>query len=80
MNQLRHQLGTNQQSSRDYSAPPPNWRDGLSWLLRQVSYGEYTSVCDAHRTRPMVNHDVRLSIVIIHQATILYRLLTLRGY
>ena len=26
-------------------------------------------VCDAHWTRPMMNHDTRLSIVMIHQAT-----------
>ena len=37
-------------------------------------------VCDAHYTRPMVNHDARLSIVMIHQATILHGLSTLRGY
>ena len=28
----------------------------------------------------MVNHDARLSIVMIHQVTILHGLLTLRGY
>ena len=37
-----------------------------------VSYGEYTSVCDAHWTGLMMNHDAKLSIVIIHQATILH--------
>ena len=38
------------------------------------------SVCNAHWIGPMVNHDVRLLIVMIHQATILYEPLTLRGY
>ena len=33
---------------------------------------ECTSVCDTHWTRLMVNHDTRLSIVMIHQATILH--------
>ena len=33
-----------------------------------------------HWTRPMVNRDMRLSIVIIHQAIILYELSTLRRY
>ena len=38
------------------------------------------SVCDEQWTRPMVNHDARLTTVMIHQATILYRLSTLREY
>ena len=33
-----------------------------------------------HWTRPMVNHDVRLSIVMIHSAIILHGLSTLREY
>ena len=33
-----------------------------------------------HWTRPMVNRDMRLSIVIIHQDIILYELSTLRRY
>ena len=33
-----------------------------------------------HWTRPMVNHDVRLLVVMIHQATILHALSTLREY
>nr|CAN73942.1 hypothetical protein VITISV_004988 [Vitis vinifera] len=28
---------------KDYSAPPPNWRDDLSWSSGWVSYGECTS-------------------------------------
>ena len=68
------------QSIRDCHAPPPNENDGLSWPLGGASHGECTSVCDAHQTRPTVNHDTRLSIVLIHQVTILHRLLTLRGY
>ena len=32
------------------------------------------------KTEPMVNHDARLSIVMIHQVTILHGLSTLRGY
>ena len=75
--QLVHGFG---QSSRNCNAPPPNWKDDLSWPSRQVSHGECTSVCDAHWIGPMVNHDARLSIVMIHQATILDRLSTLRGY
>ena len=68
------------QSSRDYSKPPPNQRDDLSWLLGWISYGECTSVCDAHQTGPTVNHDARLSIIMINQVTILHELSTLRGY
>ena len=68
------------QSSRDCSAPPPNWRDDLSWPLGWVSHGECTSICDAHWIGPIVNHDARLSIVIIHQVTILHGLSTFRGY
>ena len=37
-------------------------------------------VCDEHWTGPMANHGTRLSIVMIHQATILHELSTLRGY
>ena len=42
--------------------------------------GEYISVCDSYWIGPMVNYDVRLSVVMIHWVTILYELLTLRGY
>ena len=34
----------------------------------------------AHWTEPMVNHDIRLSIVMIHQDSILHGVSTLRGY
>ena len=34
----------------------------------------------AYWTRPTVTHDVRLSIVVIHQCTTLHGLLTLKGY
>ena len=34
----------------------------------------------AHWTEPMVNHDIRLSIVMIHQDFILHGVSTLRGY
>ena len=66
--QLVHRFG---QSSTDCSAPPPNQRNDLSWQSGQVSHGECTSVCDAHQKRPTMNHDTRLSIVIIYEATIL---------
>ena len=75
--QLVHEF---EQSNRDYSAPPPNWRDGLSWPLGWVSHDECTSVCDAYWIKPMVNHNAKLSIVMIHQATILHGLSTLREY
>ena len=32
------------QPIRGYSAPPPNWRDGWSWLLGWVSHDECISV------------------------------------
>ena len=54
--------------------------DDLSWSSEWVCHGEYTSVCDAHYIEPKVNHDTRLSIVMIHQATILHGLSSLRGY
>ena len=69
------------QSSKDYSAPPPNWRDGLSSPSGWVSHGEFTNICDAHQTGRTVNHDARLSIVMIYQANILHGLSILRrGY
>ena len=43
-----------------------NWRDDLSWSLGWFSHDECTSVCDTYWIRPMVNHDIRLSIVMIH--------------
>ena len=67
------------QSNRD-NTPFSNWRDDLSWPSKWVSYGDCTSICDAHWTGPMVNHDVRLSIVMIHQAIILHGLSTLKWY
>ena len=33
-----------------------------------------------HWTRPTINYEVRLSVVMIHQATMLHGLTTLRGY
>ena len=36
--------------------------------------------CDAHWTRPMANHNTKLSIVMIDQATILHGLSTLKRY
>ena len=45
-----------------------------------VFHGECTIICDAHWIGPMMNHDVRLSIFMIHQATILHEFSTLRGY
>ena len=59
---------------------PPNWKDDLSWSSEWVSHGKCTNVCNAHWTRTIVNHDIRLSIVMIHQATILHGLSTLRRY
>ena len=49
-------------------------------LIGGMTYGECTSVCDVHWTGPTMNHDARLSIVMIHQATRLHGLSTLRGY
>ena len=49
-----------------------NWNE-----FPMVSALEYVN---AHYIGPMVNHDVRLSIIMIHQATILHGLSTLRGY
>ena len=54
--------------------------DDFFWPFGWVSHGECTSVCDAYWIGPTVDHDARLSIVMIHQATILHGLLTLRGY
>ena len=54
--------------------------DGLSWPLKWVSHGECTNICDAHWTGTTVNHDARLLIVMIHQATIQHGFSTLRGY
>ena len=54
-------------------------RDGFH-MVSALVYMMYTSVYDVHWTRPMMNHDARLSIVMIHQATILHGLSTLRGY
>ena len=52
----------------------------MSWPLGWVSHGECPSLCDAYWTGPTMNHDARLSIIMIHQDTILYGLSTLRGY
>ena len=68
------------QSSKDCSAPPHNWRGHLSSPSGWVSHGKCTNICNAHWTRPTMNHDTRLSIVMIHQATILHGLSTLREY
>ena len=68
------------QSSRNYSSPPLNLKDDLSWPSRWVSHGECTSICDAHQIRSMMNHDTKLLIVMIHQVTILHGLSILRGY
>ena len=72
-----HRFG---QFSRDYSAPPSNWKDDLSWQSGWVSHGKCISVCDAHWIKLIVNHDMRLLIVMIHQVTILHGLSTLREY
>ena len=58
--QLVHRFG---QSNRDCSAPPPNQKDTLSWLPRGVSHGKCTS--NVHWIVLMVNHDARLSNVMI---------------
>ena len=54
-------------------------RDGFH-MVSALVYMMYTSVYDVHWTRPMMNHDARLSIVTIHQVIILYRLSILKGY
>ena len=33
-----------------------------------------------HWIKPMINHDIKLSVVMIHQVTKLHELLTLRDY
>ena len=53
---------------------------GKTCLGHWDGHGQSTSVCDAHWIGPMMNHDTRLLIVMIHQTTILHGLLTLRGY
>ena len=55
-------------------------RDGFSMVSLDwfVLHREYTSVCDAHWIGPMVNHVTRLSIITIHQPTILHGLSDLR--
>ena len=50
----------------DCSTLPPNWNDSLSCLSRWFSHGECSSACDAQWTWPMVNHDTRISIFMIH--------------
>ena len=37
-----------QESSRDCSTSPPNWKDGLSWSSRGASYSEYTLLYVMH--------------------------------
>ena len=55
-------------------------------LLRVMTYHSrlddflMMSAYDANWTEPTNNHDIRLSIVIIHQATILHEPSTLKGY
>ena len=68
------------QFSRDFSAIPPNLKDNLSRSMRWVSYGECTSVCDAHWIGPMMNHDIRLPIIMIDQTTIMHGLSILKVY
>ena len=65
--QLVHEFG---KSNKDFSAQPPNWRDDLIWPSGWVFYGECTSVCDTHWIGPTMDHDIRLSVVMIQQATI----------
>ena len=48
-------------------------------IVYELRVGTHRSTLSLkHWTKPMVNHDVRLSNVMIHQATILHRLSTLR--
>ena len=55
-------------------------------LLRVMTYHSHLddflmmSAYDANWTEPTKNHDIRLSIVMIHQATILHERSTLKGY
>ena len=58
----------------------PNYRFLTEWwvLLGWFSHGECIMVCVAYWIGSTVNHDVRLSVVMIHQTTILHGLSTLR--
>ena len=62
-----------------YSVLSPNLKDNLLWLLRWVSYGEYTNACDGYWMGLMVNHDIKLLIVMIHQVTMPHEFSTLKG-
>ena len=53
---------------------------GISSLLVMITLGLDMYIGNAHWIRPTMNHDARLSIVMIHQASILHGLSTLRGY
>ena len=68
-----HRFG---QSSKDYSVLPHNWEDDLSWNPDKVCKVSTLEGIVTHWTRPMVNHDVKLSIVMIYQATLLHGLST----
>ena len=52
----------------------------MSWPLGWVSHCKGTNVCDTYKTGLIMNHKTNLSIVMIHQGTILHGLSTLRGY
>ena len=53
---------------------------GVTCFICQNGFPMVSVACDAHWTRPTVNHNTRLSIVMILQATILHGLSTLKGY
>ena len=53
---------------------------GVTCFSCRNGFAMVSVACDAHWTRPMMNHDTRLSIVMIYQATILHGLSTLKGY
>ena len=75
--QLVHGL---RQSIWGGSTLPSNWRDDGSWSTKWHSYSECISIYGYTLDIPIMNSNISYQIVMIHQAIILHRLLTLRGY
>ena len=56
---------------------------GMTYLDHQDHFPMVNALvyaCDSHWTGPSVNHNARLSTIMIYQSTLLHELLTLRGY
>ena len=67
------------QSNRDCSVIPPNWRNILYWPSEWVSYDECTSIYGYTLDKTYGDHDIRLSIIMIYQVTMLHGLSTIKG-